>query len=221
MAFTLMLIGNAVNVSGAIESINYPHNNDIITYTNNIPLDVSSSGSTGCYMTYTTSTGDVALNQSITCNGISSIDLPNSNGVYNLTAWDDSANSQTITITVSKPSGILITLIYALSFVILLGMLFMFIIILGRFVMLDVTIYNVALSWTFYFGLLVAYQLNEEYAAVPFVLNWLDLIMSIGGWLLFAFPLIAFVISLIKKGTDKKNVPTPQSITGGNLLNYG
>lgn len=208
-------------VSASVNSINFPYDNGIITYSHNVELDVSSTASSDCVFFYETAGGIIGYNQTVVCNGVTSVIFPSSNGIYNITVMDGAGSSQTNTVIIDKPSGILITLIYTLSFFILLAMLFIFVINLAKFAMLDTTIYNVAISWTVYFGLLIAYQLNLEYGQVPFVLNWLELIMSIGGWLMFFFPLLAFVISIIKKGFDKKQPLSPQEITGRGLMKYG
>jgi len=66
-------------VNAGVDSINYPYNNDVLSYSARINLNVSSSASTGCYFTYDSGTGSVAYNQSISCDGISLVNLPNSN----------------------------------------------------------------------------------------------------------------------------------------------
>lgn len=209
--------------SAAITSINYPHDNDVITHTSRINLNVSSSGSTGCYFTYTSPTGAVAYNQSIICNGVSLVNLPNAEGTYNLTAHDSAASTQTITVTVAKPSGILVTLIYFLTFFVLISMLFLTIINLAKLATFATTIFDIAISLSVYFGLLIAYQLVLEYSAVPFILNWLDLIQSIGGWVMVMLPLISFFVTFVVKGVQKKNLPSVREMTGdlGGYRRYG
>lgn len=214
----VLLIGLS---SAAVSKINYPRDNDILIYSQGVNLNVSSSGSTNCVFFYATTTGIVPYNQSVLCNGLTLVNLPSADGIYNITVQDDAGSSQTNTITISKPSGILVTFIYAVSFLIVLSMLFIFILNLAKFIIADTTIYNVAVSWTVYFGLLISYQLSQEYLNIPLVMSWIDLFMSVGGWLLVVFPVIAFVVSFIKKGVDKKNVPNPQEITGRQLLKYG
>jgi|TARA_Y100000310_G_scaffold193850_1_gene193801 hypothetical protein len=208
-------------VSAGITSINYPYDNDIITHSLNIPLDVSSSASTNCVLYYDSSTGAVPYNQSVGCSGITEIDLPNANGVYNLTISDDAGSTKKIKITLEKPEGILITAIYILTFAILLGMLFIFIITLAKISVVDLNVYNVAVSLTFYFALLISYQLNQEYANVPFILDWLDLLIKMGGYLLVVVPLVGFVITLIIKSTKKGDVVDTRDLTGGKLMRYG
>lgn len=209
-----LFIFSIVPVSASWDSINYPYANDVLTYSARIPLNVSSTGSTGCYMNYITSNGQVNNNQPILCNGITLVDLPSAEGTYNITVWDDAADSETIIVTVDKPSGILVTAIYVLTFGILLSMLFIFILVLSRTATARMTIYDVAKSWTAYFGLLVSYQLALEYANVPFVISWLDLIQSIGGWVMIALPLIGFFVTFFVKGTEKKKLPSIEEMTG-------
>lgn len=215
-----ILVFSASFVSAGVDSINYPRENDIITYTARIPLNVSSTASTGCYFTYETANGIVPFNQSVGCDGVSFVNLPNSDGDYNITVADDGGSSITRKITIDKPSGILVTAIYVLTFLILLGMLFVFILNLAKFVTLETNIYNLAVSWTIFFALLIAYQLNIEYTAVPFVLNWINVIMMIGGFTLFLFPLIALIIIIFKKSTDKKRPISIEELTGRKLLKY-
>jgi len=129
--------------------------------------------------------------------------------------WDDGGSSQTIKITIDKPSGILISVIYVLTFFVLLSMLFLVIINLAKLATTSTTIMDVALSFTVYFALLIAYQLVLEYSAVPFVINWLDLIMSIASWVLVVLPLLSFIITFFVKGTQKRKLLSVQELTGG------
>lgn len=212
--FALLLI-NLGTVAATVDSINYPHNNDIISYTAKIKLNVSSSGSTGCIFNYVSSLGAVPYNQTVLCDGVSLVDLPNADGNYNLTVLDDVGDSQTITIKVIKPNGILVAAIYTLTFFLLLSILFVFILNLAKLATTSTTIYDVAISMTVYFGLLISYQLIIEYSAVPFIIDWLDLIRSIAGWVLVMLPLISFVVTFFVKGTQKKKPLSVQEILGG------
>lgn len=207
------------SISSIVDNINYPYNNDIISYSARIQLNVSSSASTGCYFTYSTSLGPALYNQSVECNGISLVDLPNANGEYNLTVTDDVSDSQTITIKVEKPAGILVTMIYFFSFLILLFMLFIFIINLAKLATINFTIFDVAKSLTIYFGLLISYQLVIEYVGVPFIIDWLDLIRSISGWIMVVLPIISFFITFFVKGTKKKKMLSIQEMTGSLKFN--
>lgn len=215
LAIFLILFLSINNSSAAITSINYPYNNDIIPNTARIQLNISSSGSTGCVFYYDTPTGTVAFNQSIACNGVSLVNLPNAEGAYNLTVEDSAASTQTITVTVDKPAGILITAIYILTFFLFLSMLFLIILNIARLATFSMTIFDVAISLSVYFGMLILYQLSIEYINVPFFIGWLDLI-QLGniGWLFVAFPIIAFFVSFTYKGTQKKKLPSVQEMTG-------
>lgn len=207
-------------VSAGITSINFPYDNDVLSYSLRIPLNVTSSGSTGCVFYYDAGLGN-SYNQSILCNGDSLVDLPLSSGQYNLSVSDDSGSTQTINIEISRPEGIIVALVYFLSILILLGLLFIFILNLAKFAMMDFTVYNVAVSWTFYFALMIAYLFSLEYSGVPFVISWLELIQNIGLWFFIVFPLIALFVTIFYKSTKKKNTLTTEELTGGKLLQYG
>lgn len=203
-------------INAGIDSIDYPYNNDTLSYTSRIPLEVSSSGSTGCYFNY-----DHIHNVTVECEGVSLVDLPNSDGSYMLYVGDDAGSQTSIQINIVKPSGILITFLYALCVVILIGMLFVFVINIAKLATFSMTIYNLVISWSFFFALLITYQLILEYSAVPFIIDWLDLIMSISMWVVVVFPLIALLITMIKKGTDKKKPISVEEFTGRGLMKYG
>lgn len=213
--FTILILLTLNLASASIDSINFPYGNDVLTYSNNIPLDVSSSGSTGCVFFYDSPTGYVPYNQSIDCNGITYVNLPNADGVYNISVMDDATDSIQQTLTISRPSGILVTFIYALSIFLLGAMLFIFVLILAKTAVGDVTIYNLGLSWAFYFTLFATYQLILEYANIPFIVGRIDLLLTISSWLVVVFPVIAFLISVIIKSTIKKQPLSVQEITGG------
>ena len=215
---SIMIIGTA---SAGVDSINYPRNNDIISETARINLNVSSTAVSNCVFYYTTSNGAVPYNQSVLCNGISLVNLPNADGNYNISVQADGGSSVTNVITVDKPNGILITLIYVLTFFVLFSGLFFFVINLAKLATVSTTIFDVALSWSIYFGVLISYQMVIEYSNVPFIIGWLDLMRVIGGWVLFVLPLIAFFITFFFKGMKKKSLPSIKDMTGRSPIGYG
>lgn len=211
VAFLLMIFLFPL-ISSAITSIDYPYNNDTLSYTSRINLQVNSAGSSNCYFNY-----DNVHNVSIACSG-GLVDLPNADGTYMIYVGDDAGSQKNIQVHIVKPSGILIAFLYALVIIFVLGMLFIFVINLAKLATFSTTVYSVAISWSFFFGMLLTYQLILEYSAVPNIINLLDQIRSISMWIAVVFPLIALVVTMFKKGTDKRKPISIEDLTGGNLL---
>jgi len=218
--FLMLLILNLSVVNAAITSIDYPVDNGYITHTNNVALEVSSSGSTNCVLYYSTQYGIVPENHSIACSGVTPVNFPSVDGTINITVEDDAGSTVTNTVIITRPGGLLVTFIYAFSILVILAIIFILVLNIAKLAVMDVTVYNVLVSLTAFFALLLAYQLNINYINVPFMTNWLDLFIDFSGWVMVVFPLIAFFITMFVKAVTKKRLLTPQEMTGG-LYKYG
>jgi len=194
-------------VSASMTSINYPVANDIISETARVKLDVSSSGSSGCYFNYNN-----IKNVSIGCNGVSLVDLPNGNGDYNITVGDNAGSSITQVVTVRRMTGSVVVFIYLISLIILMGIVFDVFYLLGKAVQLNVSLYDIGVSYALAFGLMIDYQLAVEYIRIPFLVDWLNICLTSSLWMLMVGGTGLFAFSFVKNLTDKNK---PQK-WGGN-----
>lgn len=220
LLIVLLALPSIPTASAALTRLNYPRDNDIITYTNNVEINITSAGSSNCVLYYQTSLGIVPYNQSVVCNGISSVDLPNANGLYNISIADDAGDIITHNIEIKKPVGILITSIYIITFLIFLGLFFMTFLLMAKLAILNVTIYNILTSLALFFGVLIMYQFNQEFTTLPFIIDWLDITISL-GWIFVIWPIAAFFISFFVNAIKKRDVPTAREITGKEMYQYG
>lgn len=198
----LCLICLSTGVLGAVNSINYPAPNDIIPETARIKLDVSSSAAdTGCVFSY-----DNVKNVSVSCNGVSLVNLPNADGTYQIKVTNGSGDScVTQYVTVSKPSGSVVLFIYLFSFFLIFGIGLSFFWTFIRLVLVKVGLMDVTIGLVLYFAILFDYQLALDYIGIPFLISWLDLTITIGMWTAALIPIVLWLICglvrTFKKGT--------------------
>lgn len=118
-------------------------------------------------------------------------------------------------------TGVLSSIIFVVSIILILGMLFMHIYNIAKLTILNVTIKDVAISLSFYFGILMMYWANMEYTNVIFLINYLEIFYKIAWIGLGLVPLIGLVISFFYKSTKKKNVPEVNELTGWRIRRNG
>ena len=205
LIFSILLISifSSALVSAAITSINYPVANDIISETARVKLDVSSSGSSNCYFNYNN-----VKNVSVSCNGVSLVDLPNGNGDYNITVGDNSSSSITQVVSVRRMTGSVVVFIYLLSILTLMGIVFDIFYLFGKAVDMSVTLYDLGISYSLAFGLMIDYQLAVEYIRIPFLIDWLNICVTTSLWMLMVGGTSLFAFSFIYNYM-KKNKPQP------------
>lgn len=183
-----------------VQSINYPAPNDIISETARIRLSVTSTDtSSTCYFNY-----DNVKNVSVACNGTTLVNLPNADNTYRIIVGDEDGSSINQQVTVVKAQGVLVTAIYILDIIIILACFFILIYTIDKFSQLDVTMIDLGMSWTALFGLFLSYQLSLEYLNMPFMLDWLNLILNTCTYSLGIISLIGFIVSAIHRATTSK-----------------
>ena len=195
-------------VSAQIDTIEYPANNEIITQSQNIKLNITSTAGSNCYFNY-----NHVRNVSVDCEGVTLINLPSGNGVYNLTVGDDD-NSITHVVTVRRPSGDIFLIVYVLTLIVILLLIFYLILLLAKLAMFTIGLYDVAISLGLYFTLLYLYQLAIEYMTITYFLDWLQLFIQILAWPTFILPLIGFVVCFIVRAFQKKGKLTVEDYNG-------
>lgn len=196
----LLLIILTSFASATITRINYPSDKEVISHTARIQLNISSSLSEECYFTY----NNIAKNQSINCNGISLVNLPNADGRYNITVADNASSSITQEIIVIRPYGSLVTATYIFTIFLILLSFYWLAYTITKFAELSFSLKDFILSFGMLFAFLLDYQLVLEYVNVPFIINWLDLTLSACWWVLLPFSGIAFIVCAIVRAINKK-----------------
>ena len=198
--FVLLLLSSLV--SADIVSINYPSPNDIISESSRVRLDVTSNGtSANCYFNY-----DDIKNVSVACNGVSLVNFPSKSETYRIRVGDDAGSYITQQVTINKSDGVLPTVVIVFAIVIMMLMFFMFFHILGKLIVMEVGLYDLAITYVIIFGYFLVYQLMLDVVNLPFLLTWLDLFSKISLWFLSIFTLISFVVCFIYRATSKKKV---------------
>lgn len=200
IALLMVLLLMPSLVSAGIESINYPAPNDVIPETKNIRLNLTSSLLTeNCTFSY-----DGIRNQTVACNGISRVDLPNADGAYQIKVTDGSGNSIGQYVFIEKPTGVLVLVIYGLSYFLIFGIVVSFLRLLLRLLLFKIGLSDMLISLGLYFLLLFDYQLVLEYINIPFLVDWLDLLIDWGGWISIIFALLFWIICVFVRAGKKK-----------------
>lgn len=197
----LLLLLAITPVLASVDFIEYPAPNEIIYQSSRIKLNVSTTLGQDCYFNYNN-----VRNQTINCDGISLVDLPSGNGVYNITVGDNET-SITQSVIVRRPSGDMVIFTYIFTFLIVATLLFYVIVLLAKLASFSIGIYDLAANYALYFGLLFCYQLALEYVPIPLFLDWVQFFMTNLAWTAIVLPgvgyLICFFIRLFsKKGMD-------------------
>jgi len=83
------------------------------------------------------------------------------------------------------------------------------------------TIYSVLLSWGSYILLITVYFLGMNYLLASFIRDISGSLLTAVAFTNVFLPLIALVITMIKKGTDKATPINVEEITGRKFIKYG
>lgn len=206
--FLLLILLALPGINAQVDLIEYPANNEIIYQTSRIKLNVSTTLGSDCYFNYNN-----VRNQTISCDGVSLVDLPPGNGVYNITVGDNES-SLVQSVIVRKPSGSMVIFTYVFTFLIVAVLLFYFIVLLAKLASFSVGIYDLAANFALYFGLLFCNQLALEYVPVPLFLDWVNFFVGNLGWTSVVFPSIAYFISFFIQLFSKKDGLSVQEYNG-------
>jgi hypothetical protein len=192
-------------VAAEIQSINYPAPNQVITRTKNVPLNITSDASSDCYFSYSE-----GANVSVSCNGVTLVDFPSADGNYIIKVGDSSDNWIKQHVNIVKPSGAISAVIYFSVFALILLMFFLLFVLLVALAKFNVNIYHVMACWGSYFLFMFMYQMAMEYASMPFLLDWMDMILYVSGYMMIVGSLILYiVISSINSFIQRKNCFLP------------
>jgi len=187
-------------VKADVLSINYPAPNDIISESARIRLNVTSNGtSADCLFSY-----DNVSNQSVGCNGVSLVDMPNADETYRVRVTDDSGSYVDQQVTIMKPSAITVNFIYGLTIFLLCSVVFWIFYLIKKLAMIMIKWFDVAISTCVYIVFLIVYQLNWEYINVPFILDYMNLFFTGSLYVLLVFPLVGFFVCGSIRSMKKK-----------------
>jgi hypothetical protein len=193
-------------VLGDILSINYPAPNDIISTGSRIRLNVTSDGfSTNCYFNY-----DNVSNQSVACDGVSLVNMPNADETYRIKVGDGAGNYISQQVTIQKPDGIMVMFVTLLTVVVLCVMIFMTVSQVVKLATFNMKMLDLVICLCLYLVFLFVYQLNVEYMSVPFIMDYLDLFLN---WALYIFAVFApmnYLICIIVRMFKKKKNLSPE-----------
>lgn len=183
-------------------SINYPAPNDIISESARVRLNVTSNGtSANCVFSY-----DNVSNQSVGCNGVSLVDMPNADETYRIRVTDSAGSFVDQQVTIQKPSPVTSNFVYVLTILVLCGVVFWVFYLIRKLAEVNLRWFDVAISICFYIIFLIVFQLNWEYVNVPFILDYLDLFFDASIYVLVVFPLIAFFVCGSIRSMKKKKL---------------
>lgn len=110
-------------------------------------------------------------------------------------------------------TGNLEMLIWILFIIAAAGNVIFFILILVKLATTNETIFGVLISWAFY-GLMIIVSYLSGLLITPYISNISDFFLDIFVWSNCVLPVIALVITMFKKGTDKKKPISIQELTG-------
>lgn len=191
MLFVMLMVGM---VAGA-PTINYPYNNDIVLG-NTIPLDINSASS-NCYFNYNN-----IYNQSISCNGISNVDMPNAEGNYTLYVGDDvGETSINIILTLPDPNIIIFFSILIIAIVVLL--LSSLLAIVYNLINWSLDGRDMTYAVSIYFGLFMIYFLANTYLGNQFIEEILLLFIQVGALTHIIIPIVGFFMYFFRSNIDK------------------
>lgn len=123
---------------------------------------------------------------------------------------------------VGEPSGDNIKIFIYLIFIILtFGLIFLFIMNLAKLATVSTTIFDVALSFSIYFILLMTYWLSQNYLVNSFINDHITLYISMTTFSAVLLPLISLFITIFVKATQKKSNLSVQELTGWRRMSYG
>jgi hypothetical protein len=110
----------------------------------------------------------------------------------------------------TEPTGSIVVL-FIIFFLILIGATcYLSLYSIGHLMSLDFDIKDLAIDWGVYFIIIALYYLQDYYLGNLVIGNYLLWFLSIGGILLIFIPIIAFIMSMIVGGLNKRRMNNPQ-----------
>lgn len=201
----LLGVGTLSFVSASVLYINYPAPNDIISESARIRLNVSSSvNSSDCFFSY-----DGVRNQSVGCDGVSLVNLPNADETYRIRVTDSDGSYVDQQLTILKPAAGVVNFVYAITIIILCGLIYMIVYLIGRLVSFETDVRDTTISLCLLLAFVIIYQLNLEYISVPFILDYMDVFMSVGLWIMSVFVIVNYLVCMTYRAFKKKGLEKP------------
>lgn len=108
--------------------------------------------------------------------------------------------------------------IYSMFIFIVVVLLFMFVINIGKLATMSGTIYDIGISWSFYFILIINYYLAKNYLIDSFIVDNVSVYLSILGFTSILLPVFSLIVTMFYKMTTKKSVISTEEIIGRRLL---
>jgi hypothetical protein len=121
--------------------------------------------------------------------------------------------------TAITPGDFTASLIIVLFIVATLGLFYTLLLTIAKLVTAEETVYDVILSWGAFILLIIVNHLTAHYIEDVFMYDLSNTFISLTPWTNVVLPIVAFVITLFVKGTQKKRPLNVQEI-GGKLV-YG
>ncbi len=94
-------------------------------------------------------------------------------------------------------------------------MLMLFIVNIAKLATTSTTVFDVAINFGFYCGLIITYYLAGAYLIDTFILGQLELYLKIAVFTTCVLPMISLFITIFVKSSKKKNVVDINELTGG------
>lgn len=190
LAFAILMLSP---VASAAFNWTHPANNEIIT-SPSVYLNLQSGTAQDCFFNY-----NGVKNVSVSCDGITMVRLPPVSGVYNLTVIETFPGTQTTTreITLSMPSGIVITSYSFLFITLLFCLVFLALYAFGKLVTLEFDLLDLCLNIGAFFALLFFQAMNLQYFGSEYINDWLLLIIKISTWTNVILPFLAIIMVMV------------------------
>jgi len=117
--------------------------------------------------------------------------------------------------------GIFEFLIYLLFIISTITLFLYFFITVVKTATVTQNVYGVLISWASLILMIIVNYLGKEYLLRTFVEDLSGSFISIAAWTNGVLPVIALVLTIFVRSTQKKNNLTIKEFTGGKLLRYG
>ena len=116
--------------------------------------------------------------------------------------------------TAITPGDFTASLIILLSIIAFIALFYTLFLTLAKLVTADETVYDVLLSWGSFILLIIINHLTAHYIEDVYFYNLSDTFISITPWTNVVLPLLAFIITMFIKSTQKKKPLSVQEIGG-------
>lgn len=187
--FLLLIILFSSSVIASVQTLNFPANGEYLAQSK-IELNLTSdANTTGCYWNYNN-----VRNETINCEGLSSITLPLKNGQYTINVGDDTGSTISHSITLAKANSGFSYFIYLVCISAILFNFFMVIYHIIQLGDLQTGLKDVFYAWTGLFVTIIFNFLFEEYVAVTYMVNIFNTFQLMTYWATGFLPILAWLV---------------------------